>query len=68
MSGLQFTEKTEKTLGEAASLAKQNSHVNVTPIHIACALLNEEVPSGQTPLINSVVNKAGGDPAVLNVG
>ncbi|CAG8486990.1 15898_t:CDS:2 [Acaulospora morrowiae] len=58
MNNYQFTDKTEKTLAAAFELAREYSHVQVTPAHLACALFDET--DGES-LIKNIINKAGGD-------
>ncbi|KAL7753752.1 hypothetical protein RI367_000683 [Sorochytrium milnesiophthora] len=55
-----FTEKTNKVLLEAQELAREYSHVQLYPAHIACALLNDP-----EQYLRSIVTKSGGDPAVM---
>ncbi|KAG2188776.1 hypothetical protein INT44_003915 [Umbelopsis vinacea] len=64
-SGMQFTEKVEKLLGQAQSLAQEFSHVQLAPAHIAAALF-DETEGGS--LFKNVIQKAGGDPALAERG
>lgn len=60
MDRMQFTDKVEKTLAAAQDLAREFSHVQLAPAHIASALFDETDGSS---LFKSVINKAGGDAA-----
>ncbi|SJL05615.1 probable heat shock protein HSP104 (endopeptidase Clp ATP-binding chain HSP104) [Armillaria ostoyae] len=62
-SNFDLTDKTNETLTTAIQLAKDSANAQVAPAHIAFVLLNEE--GGGTPLFASVVEKAGGDAAVV---
>ncbi|KAJ3024356.1 hypothetical protein HKX48_000032 [Thoreauomyces humboldtii] len=53
-----FTDKTNDSLKKATELAREFNHVQLAPVHIACALFDDE-----DGLIRSIVTKAGGDPA-----
>lgn len=64
-AGMQFTEKVEKLLGQAQSLAQEFSHVQLAPAHIASALFDE---SEGGSLFKNVIQKAGGDPALAERG
>ncbi|KAG1833809.1 P-loop containing nucleoside triphosphate hydrolase protein [Suillus variegatus] len=72
-----FTDKTQQSLSAAIQLAKDYSHAQVHPAHIAAALLNEgagdDSPTslsnvGASSLFSSVIQKAGGDPAIVKRG
>ncbi|KAF7730191.1 hypothetical protein EC973_002799 [Apophysomyces ossiformis] len=65
MSNMQFTEKVEKTLGIAQSLAREFSHSLLHPAHIACALFDET--DGQS-LFKSIIEKAGAEPTTVERG
>ncbi|KAK4702684.1 ATP-dependent Clp protease ATP-binding subunit ClpB, partial [Phenoliferia sp. Uapishka_3] len=70
MSDLPFTEASTKALQAAIALAKENSNSNVSPLHLASCLLNPSVADaapgqGQATLFHSILNKAGGDPTVV---
>ncbi|KAI0052894.1 hypothetical protein FA95DRAFT_1601578 [Auriscalpium vulgare] len=69
-----FTDKAQQTLSAAIQLAKDYANSQVYPAHIAFVLLNEGAGDGtasggvsnaQIPLFTSVIQKAGGDPAVV---
>ncbi|ORX55658.1 putative HSP100 protein [Hesseltinella vesiculosa] len=60
MSGMQFTDKVEKALGQAQNLARSYGNSQLYPSHIACALLDET--EGQS-LFKSILEKAGVEPA-----
>ncbi|KAI8388592.1 P-loop containing nucleoside triphosphate hydrolase protein [Radiomyces spectabilis] len=65
MSGMQFTDKVEKALGIAESLAREFGHSQIMPAHIACALFDET--DGQS-LFKSIIEKAGCEPATVERG
>ncbi|CAG8465144.1 3969_t:CDS:10 [Diversispora eburnea] len=58
MNNYKFTDKSEKTLSAALELAREYSHVQVSPIHLGCALFDD--PEGES-LIKNVINRSGGD-------
>ncbi|KAG0360364.1 hypothetical protein BGZ54_009587 [Gamsiella multidivaricata] len=62
MNNFQFTEKTEKTIGKAQELAREFSNSQITPIHIAAAMLDETEEGPGSSLLKSIINKAGGIP------
>ncbi|KAI9496291.1 putative HSP100 protein [Zychaea mexicana] len=62
MAGMEFTEKVEKALGIAQSLAREFGHIQIYPAHIACALFDET--DGQS-LFKSVIEKAGSEPTTV---
>ncbi|EMD42108.1 hypothetical protein CERSUDRAFT_110651 [Gelatoporia subvermispora B] len=74
-SNMNFTDRAQESLAAAIQLAKDYAHAQVHPAHIAFALLNEGTAEGgiaasggthqPTSLFSSVVQKAGGDPAVF---
>ncbi|KAF9161991.1 hypothetical protein DFQ26_003973 [Actinomortierella ambigua] len=61
-SGFQFTEKTEKTLGQAQELASEFSNSQISPIHIVSAMMDESQEGPGSSLLKSIINKAGGVP------
>ncbi|KDN50244.1 hypothetical protein RSAG8_01580, partial [Rhizoctonia solani AG-8 WAC10335] len=65
-----FTDKTETTIAAAAQSAKDHANAQVTPFHLANALLNEGSGvadnAAGTSLFASVISKAGGDIAAVN--
>ncbi|KAI8143300.1 putative HSP100 protein [Fennellomyces sp. T-0311] len=65
MAGMEFTEKVEKTLGIAQSLAREFGHTQIYPAHIACALFDET--DGQS-LFKSIIEKAGAEPTAVERG
>ncbi|KAI0669877.1 P-loop containing nucleoside triphosphate hydrolase protein [Trametes maxima] len=71
-SSMNFTDKTQESLSAAIQLAKDYSHAQVHPAHIAFTLLNEGqgegAPSGAHSLFTSVIDKAGGDPVTVRRG
>lgn len=79
MNGAQFTDRANKALLDSSELAGQYAHSQILPIHLAVALLNpsqdndDEQPAGHsshdaasTPLFRQVVEKAHGDPQLLD--
>lgn len=78
--GLNFTDRAEKALGDAAKLAKEYQHSQILPIHLAVALIDplpDESKDQQTtmnashahssaPLFRQVVERAHGDPQLLD--
>ncbi|KAI9022197.1 putative HSP100 protein [Phycomyces nitens] len=65
MSGMNFTEKVEKTLATAQAQAREFSHALLHPAHIACAMFDEV--DGQS-LFKSILEKAGADPSLVERG
>jgi ATP-dependent Clp protease ATP-binding subunit ClpB len=57
-SSMNFTSKAEATLSEAHSLASSYSHIEITPLHIAFALLSEE---DQNSRLRAIFSKTAGD-------
>lgn len=51
-----FTEKSNKVLGKAKTLAQQKSHSDVTPIHLMMALLEDD-----DALASNILKKTSGD-------
>ncbi|GAA5851798.1 hypothetical protein JCM5353_006879 [Sporobolomyces roseus] len=71
MDSSKFTEATVKALETAINLAKENSNSQLSPAHLASALLSPtQNASGatQTTLFSSILNKAGGNPDLVNRG
>ncbi|KAG8678625.1 hypothetical protein FRC09_019685, partial [Ceratobasidium sp. 395] len=68
MSNFEFTDKTQTTISAAVQSAKDHSNAQVSPIHIANALLNETGEAGGASLFASVISKAGGDVSAVNRG
>ncbi|EGN99962.1 hypothetical protein SERLA73DRAFT_180301 [Serpula lacrymans var. lacrymans S7.3] len=75
----EFTDKTSSSIAAAHQLAKDYANAQVHPAHIASALLNEgagepSMPGGLSggnsgaSLFSSVIQKAGGDPAIIKRG
>ncbi|CAB38512.1 Clp R domain-containing protein [Schizosaccharomyces pombe] len=60
MADYPFTDKAAKTLSDAYSIAQSYGHSQLTPIHIAAALLSDSDSNGTT-LLRTIVDKAGGD-------
>ncbi|TFK57074.1 hypothetical protein OE88DRAFT_1619147 [Heliocybe sulcata] len=77
-SNFEFTDKAQETLAAAIQLAKDYANAQVHPAHIGFVLLNEAAgdqtaPGGithtsGTSLFSSVIQKAGGDPALVKRG
>ncbi|KAG2350360.1 double Clp-N motif-containing protein [Suillus weaverae] len=72
-----FTDKTQQSFSTAIQLAKDYSNAQLHPAHIAAALLNEGarddspgglLNNGGSSLFSSVIQKAGGDPVIVNRG
>lgn len=70
MSGLKFTQAAEEALGRAIELAKSNANSVVTPVHLACSLLQEQPQKNasglSSNLFQNLTNKAGGDAQALS--
>ncbi|KAJ5094655.1 Heat shock protein hsp98 [Penicillium angulare] len=80
MNGAQFTDRANKALLDSSALAEQYAHSQILPLHLAVALLNpsqddadEQQPAGHSshdaasaPLFRQVVEKAHGDPQLLD--
>ncbi|EIN13756.1 hypothetical protein PUNSTDRAFT_58027 [Punctularia strigosozonata HHB-11173 SS5] len=77
-SNFDFTDKAQESIAAAVQLAKDYANAQVHPAHLAFVLLNESAgdptpPGGVThtqgtSLFSSVIQKAGGDPAVVKRG
>ncbi|KAK9895965.1 P-loop containing nucleoside triphosphate hydrolase protein [Cystobasidium minutum MCA 4210] len=74
-TSFKFTEAAEKSLSNAVALARENSNINVAPVHVASALLdesNETSSSASTTAASSlfanVLDKAGADVNVVRKG
>lgn len=80
MNGAQFTDRANKALLDSSALAEQYAHSQILPLHLAVALLNpspdesqDQQPAGHssheassTPLFRQVVERAHGDPQLLD--
>lgn len=81
MNGAQFTDRANKALLDSSALAEQYAHSQILPIHLAVSLLNpsadeskdQQTPAGHsshdaasTPLFRQVVERAHGDPQLLD--
>ncbi|KAI0814981.1 P-loop containing nucleoside triphosphate hydrolase protein [Irpex lacteus] len=67
-ANFEFTDKTQTTIANSVQLAKDYANSQVHPAHIAFVLLNEAGPEGNGAggsLFASVVQRAGGDPALF---
>ena len=79
-SGMQFTDRGQKALADAHELAQQYSHSQILPLHLAVSLLDPPIDeskdqqqamnashtSGNAPLFKQVVDRAHGDPQMLD--
>ncbi|MCJ1319494.1 Heat shock protein hsp98 [Xylographa vitiligo] len=79
-SGLQFTDRAQKALSDAHNLAEQYAHSQILPLHLAVSLLDpppdeskdQQVKvdashaSASAPLFRQVVERAHGDPQLLD--
>ena len=79
-SGLQFTDRAQKALSDAHNLAEQYAHAQILPIHLAVSLLdpppdeskdqqtkvNASHASASAPLFRQVIERAHGDPQLLD--
>ena len=77
---LNFTDRAEKALGDAAKLAKEYQHSQILPIHLAVALIdplpdeskdqqatmNASHSHASAPLFRQVIERAHGDPQLLD--
>jgi ATP-dependent Clp protease ATP-binding subunit ClpA len=79
MNGAQFTDRANKALLDSNSLAEQYAHSQILPLHLAVALLNPTTDNedlqtaghsshdaASTPLFRQVIEKAHGDPQLLD--
>ncbi|KAJ5099910.1 hypothetical protein N7532_006911 [Penicillium argentinense] len=80
MNGAQFTDRANKALLDSSALAEQYAHSQILPLHLAVSLLNpspdeseDQQPVGHsshdaasTPLFRQVVERAHGDPQLLD--
>ncbi|KAF9541663.1 hypothetical protein EC957_002904 [Mortierella hygrophila] len=62
MNNFQFTEKTEKTIGQAQELAREFSNSQITPAHFVSAMMDETDEGPGSSLLKSIINKAGAIP------
>lgn len=67
-NGKQFTEATIRALQDAVELAKQNANTQLTPAHLASALLSPANGESGSSLFTSILNKAGAKPEVVQRG
>ncbi|MCJ1258187.1 Heat shock protein hsp98 [Lignoscripta atroalba] len=77
---MQFTDRAQKALGDAHELAQQYSHSQILPLHLAVSLLDPPVDESKdqqttvnashsgsaAPLFRQVVERAHGDPQLLD--
>lgn len=81
MNGAQLTDRANKALLDSSALAEQYAHSQILPIHLAVSLLNPSIDESQdqqqpaahsshdaasTPLFRQVVERAHGDPQLLD--
>lgn len=80
MNAAQFTDRANKALLDSSSLAEQYNHSQILPLHLAVSLLNpspdeskdQQAPShpshqsAANPLFRQVVERAHGDPQLLD--
>ncbi|KAK9659742.1 hypothetical protein K7432_018578 [Basidiobolus ranarum] len=59
MNADKFTEKTLKLISASVDLAREHGHIQLSPIHIACALFSDS-----DNFLKMIIQKAGGDPTV----
>lgn len=57
-AGMQFTERAQKALSDAANLAEQYAHIQIMPLHLAVALfdlllMNRKIRSRQPTRLKS---------------
>ena len=75
MNGAQFTDRANKALLDANDLAEQYAHTQILPLHLAVSLLNppagnlddeeQQTDSSSVPLFKQVIERAHGDPQLL---
>ncbi|PWN52140.1 putative heat shock protein HSP104 [Violaceomyces palustris] len=74
MSGLEFTDRAQNSIGVALQLAKDHLHPQVAPVHLALALLTDDTNNSQgnqstnpasESLFKSICSKAGVDASKL---
>ncbi|GAA5896934.1 ATP-dependent Clp protease ATP-binding subunit [Sporobolomyces salmoneus] len=71
MDPSKYTEATTKALETAINLAKESSNSQLAPAHLASALLSptqNATGQSQATLFSSIINKAGGNPELINRG
>ncbi|SLM41402.1 heat shock protein hsp98 hsp104 [Lasallia pustulata] len=81
-SGMQYTDRAQKALADAHELALQYAHTQILPLHLAVSLLDPPIDEskdqqqtfnashsgGAAPLFRQVVERAHGDPQLLDRG
>ena len=79
-SGMQFTDRAQKAIADSNDLATQYSHSQILPLHLAVSLLDPPVDESKdqqttvnashaastAPLFRQVVDRAHGDPQLLD--
>lgn len=65
MSNFQFTNKAEKVLYKAQTIATDYGHAQLEPMHLASALLSAE-DDGSIPLFTQILTKAGADTTAID--
>lgn len=81
-TGMQFTDRAQKALADAHELAQQYAHSQILPLHLAVSLLDPPIDEskdqqqtfnashsgGAAPLFRQVIERAHGDPQLLDRG
>lgn len=81
-SGMSFTDRAQKALADAHELAQQYAHTQILPLHLAVSLLDPPIDEskdqqqtfnashsgGAAPLFRQVIERAHGDPQLLDRG
>ncbi|KAI4134496.1 MAG: hypothetical protein LQ347_001476 [Umbilicaria vellea] len=81
-SGMQFTDRAQKALADAHELAQQYAHSQILPLHLAVSLLDPPIDESKdqqqtfnashsgssSPLFRQVIERAHGDPQLLDRG
>ncbi|KAA6412072.1 MAG: heat shock protein [Lasallia pustulata] len=81
-SGMQYTDRAQKALADAHELALQYAHTQILPLHLAVSLLDPPIDEskdqqqtfnashsgGAAPLFRQVIERAHGDPQLLDRG
>lgn len=79
-SHMQFTDRAQKSLNDAADLAEQYAHIQVMPLHLAVSLFDPPIDeskdqqttanasqvSASVPLFRQVIDRAHGDPQLFD--
>ena len=81
-TGMQYTDRAQKALTDAHELAQQYAHTQILPLHLAVSLLDPPIDEskdqqqtfnashsgGAAPLFRQVIERAHGDPQLLDRG